>query len=590
MSEAPGDGFTDRWLRAAADYRCDLDRCQPSDAIGASAARGRWRTVSYTAGDLAGTLLIAGPETNAPPISYPLNARGWHAISIGSYTFPDATIRLAVRLSGDSAFSILQVPELEPGWTTHSADNEEFTEVFWTVADLTEKQLEIRQINWRVTPGDAPGSVQGSDATIAYVKLVPLADDEVRALQLDRDDASRRRLFAHNDAHGPHWSYRLTEADEIRRELEPYRDSDFGRIYWEFAAGDRTNYLSGIGKPATCDTAQDFGRQGDRFVAESWRIFREKGIDPLRIAVEHAHDVGLELHASYRVAGFHEPPPLPDLHDASYIAAHPEQRGMDRQGRPTPRISYSHPAARQYVLSLFREIAAYGVDGVCMFFNRRMPVLEYETPLVEGFLERYGQDPRRLDPRDPRWLAFRAETLTQFMHELRATLDEEAARLGRTTRIAVSAIVTGFEDENLFYGIDAPAWVREGLVDTLIPYSSHPAWGSVQQSWTDPADIEPWVRLTQGTGTRLAPNVMPRGLASADYRRRAGTLYDAGVENLYFWDTSPYKPGSWEGLRRLGHVDEIRAWRAAGEAELAPTTIRIRDLDGWSFETYGTGE
>ena len=179
MSEMPRDGFTDRWLRAPADYRCDLDRCQPSDAISGSAVRGRWRTVSYTAGDLAGAMLIAGPETDAPPISYPLNARGWHALSIGSYAFPDATVRLAVRLSGESAFSILQVPELEAGWTTHSADSEEFTELFWKAADLTDKQLEIRQINWRVTPGDAPGAVQGSDATIAYVKLVPLDAGEV---------------------------------------------------------------------------------------------------------------------------------------------------------------------------------------------------------------------------------------------------------------------------------------------------------------------------------------------------------------------------------------------------------------------------
>ena len=139
MSEMLGDGFTDRWLRAPADYRCDLDRCQPSDAIGASAARGRWRTVSYSAGDLVGAMLIAGPETDAAPISYPLNARGWHAISIGSYAFPDATVRLAVRLSGESAFSILQVPELEPGWTMHSADNEVFTELFWKAADLTDK-------------------------------------------------------------------------------------------------------------------------------------------------------------------------------------------------------------------------------------------------------------------------------------------------------------------------------------------------------------------------------------------------------------------------------------------------------------------
>ena len=34
--------------------------------------------------------------------------------------------------------------------------------------------------------------------------------------------------------------------------------------------------------------------------------------------------------------------------------------------------------------------------------------------------------------------------------------------------------------------------------------------------------------LTSGTGTRLAPNVMPRGLASADYRRRAGAFIRRG--------------------------------------------------------------
>jgi hypothetical protein len=504
--------------------------------------------------------------------------------------FPDATIRLAARLSDDSAFSILHVPEIEGGWTTHAADSEQFTELFWKVADLTDQQLELRQISWRVTPTNAPGAVQGSDATVAYIKLVPLSDDEVQSVHADRANIQTRRLFAHNDAHGPHWLYRLTDADSVRRELEPYRHTDFSRIYWEFAAGDRTNYLSKIGKPPTCDNAQDFGRQGDRFVAESWRIFRDTGVDPLSIAVEHAHDVGLELHASYRVAGFHEPPPLPDLHDASYFAANPEQRGTDRRGRRTPRISYAHPEARAYVLSLFREVASFDIDGVCMFFNRRMPVLEYEPELIRGFKERYGQDPRDLDTRDERWLAFRSETLTAFMREIRATLDEEAEKQNRSTRIAVSAIVTGFAAENLLYGIDTPTWVGEGLVDTLIPYSAHPSWGSTRDSWTDPEEVRPWVQLTSSTGTRLAPNVMPRGLSSAEYRRRAGGLYDAGVKNLYFWDTSPHKPGSWEGLRRLGHIDEIQAWRAAGGIDLPPMTQPIRELDGWSFEAYGTGE
>jgi len=584
------DKLTDRWLTAPAKYLCDLDHCEPSDAMRSTAARGHWRKVAYTTNERSGIMLMAGPETAAPPIRYPLNIHGWHSISIGSYVFPGSTVRVAVRLSSDSAFSILHVPEVEGGWTTHAADSEQFTEIFWKIADLTDDHLEIRQLNWRVTPGESPGAIQGSDAAIAYIKLVPLNTNEARALHADRENPNSKRLFAHNDAHGPHWTYRLTDADGIRREIEPYRNTDFGRIYWEAAAGDRTNYLSSLGQPATCDNALDFGRQGDRFAAESWRIFRDKGIDPLQVAVQHAHDAGLELHASYRVAGFHEPPPLPDLHDASYFAAHPEQRGTDRSGQPTPRISYAHPEARAFVLGLFREIASYDVDGICMFYNRRMPVLEYETPLVEAFQDRYGQDPRELHTHDPRWLSFRSETLTAFMRELRATVDMEAAKLGRPTRITISAIVTGFPDENLFYGIDAPRWIQEGLVDTLIPYSSHSAWGSTKNSWTDPAQIAPWVELTAGTGTVVAPNIMPRGLSSADYRRRADCLYNSGVEHLYFWDTTPYKPGSWEGLRRLGHIDEVRAWCTSGETELPPPTQRIRELDGWGFDSYGTGE
>ena len=71
---------------------------------------------------------------------------------------------------------------------------------------------------------------------------------------------------------------------------------------------------------------------------------------------------------------------------------------------------------------------------------------------------------------------------------------------------------------------------------------------------------------------------------------RADALYEAGVEHLHFWVTSPYQPGSWEGLRRLGHVHDVRVWQACGEPDLAPPTQSIRKLDGWSFQTYGTGE
>ena len=72
---------------------------------------------------------------------------------------------------------------------------------------------------------------------LAYVKLIPLSEQEVEQLRADLRRKDTRRLYAHNDAWGyVSWLRPSTEA-EIRRELEPYRDTE---IYWEAGAGDRS--------------------------------------------------------------------------------------------------------------------------------------------------------------------------------------------------------------------------------------------------------------------------------------------------------------------------------------------------------------
>ena len=57
-------------------------------------------------------------------------------------------------------------------------------------------------------------------------------------------------------------------------------------------------------------------------------------------------------------------------------------------------------------------------------------------------------------------------------------MDQEAHAQGRRVRIEISAIVGGTEGENLINGMDLAAWVDEGLVDTLIPYTSGPNYDS----------------------------------------------------------------------------------------------------------------
>ena len=59
-------------------------------------------------------------------------------------------------------------------------------------------------------------------------------------------------------------------------------------------------------------------------------------------------------------------------------------------------MAYSYPAVREFVIAVLREIAERPVDGVCLLFNRRMPLVEYEPPVVEGFQQEYGLDPREL--------------------------------------------------------------------------------------------------------------------------------------------------------------------------------------------------
>ena len=92
------------------------------------------------------------------------------------------------------------------------------------------------------------GAWRSEIVRIAYVKLVPLTDAETAEALAERQRSDTRRLFAHQDAHGPHYLWRLTDAEGIRREIEPYRHTDFARMYWEAGEGDISYYFSKIAR------------------------------------------------------------------------------------------------------------------------------------------------------------------------------------------------------------------------------------------------------------------------------------------------------------------------------------------------------
>lgn len=594
------DFVSDLGYAAEPVYITDLDHCQPSGAMTARPARRRWRTMPYETEMFTGTAISAGTETQAVDVTYPLEVKGWHAVSIGLHGSSSHEIHWAlsaggydhmpvgVKLSRDKAFSNLTVV---PNGHLKRMNLEE---LYWKTADLTGQQVIFHQVSRRVSPGDSPGSVECAPARIAYIKLVPLSDAEVEGLLLDRQDSTHKRLFAHNDAFSTFMAFRPTTAEEVMSELEPYRDTDFSRMYWEFAHGDLNYYDGQVGR--TIDTVgdPDYGRRGDRLRHESWRTLREKGVDRFKVAVDYSHEIGLEFHASYRMAGWKYPTPLLEYDFlGGMYDRHPELHCVDREGRDVSRLSFAFPEVQDYMLEMLRDVLRYDVDGVCLLFNRRPPYIDHEAPLIEGFRAKYGIAPLDVDERDPRWLTYRAEVVTGFMRRLRGEMDKES--LGRRKRLEVTACVLGKEEDNLFFGLDVATWAIEGLIDTLMPYSPAPlAMPVATDTWDDPAQVVPFVEAVQGTNCKLAINLMPRWMSPEDYRRMADMVYKAGSEYMFFWDCEgPHGRANyqslWNALRRLGHLSDIDMWVKDGEPRLGPNLVPLRTMNGWNMDTVAPG-
>ena len=367
-------------------------------------------------------MLMANPETGAPDVICRLDLRGPHAISIGIHPsdigqidWHNATgdvVWLRARLTGDQSFSVL---EWDPGG---HLKRRRLEEIFWKVADLTDQEITFSQYGLRAGTGAHPELGDHAPARIAYIKLVPLTEEEAALVRADRADRSHKRLQGHTDISNV---LRAGTIDAIREELESYRDSDFDRIHWELGSGDLMNYPSRIGRTLDQIEPPDYGRKWDRYLHEGWNRLITAGIDPFGEAVSYAHGMGLGFHAAYRLAGWTYPPPLLDYAFADGLYdRHPEWRCKDRDGRDQARLSYAFPEVQEYCISVLREVVrAYPVDGITLLYNRRPPYLDYEEPLTTDFQAATGRDPFQIPADDPEWLRYRAAVLT-VVHAARA--------------------------------------------------------------------------------------------------------------------------------------------------------------------------
>ena len=107
---------------------------------------------------------------------------------------------------------------------------------------------------------------------------------------------------------------RWTSKEDIQREIEPFRNTDFFRLEWEAGMGDVTYYPSKIGRYFTLDWQENHYAQIHRQYTEAHEELKRKKIDPFRVAVEAAHNAGLSF--------------MPLIVRLAFFFHHPKTNGM----------------------------------------------------------------------------------------------------------------------------------------------------------------------------------------------------------------------------------------------------------------------
>ena len=528
----------------------DFSECSPVERLSEVPRLGCWTLIDYATEQFAGKLLHAPRSQPAADVTLPLDAAGWHAIYVWLMG-GDVDLEAGFPADFDSVYSMSQGPALKLTGDAHfsglfrtlSHDRmmwKGLEACFWRYADMTGQELHIRH--------------QGGTVYLGAIQLVPLSPTEVDAIQRDRADRSHKRLILKGDMYGQ---------QDIEARIEQFKDRDVAA------------WICG------CEDSAD--------------LFAPGGSSRIRAFQHAAHEIGSEAYVCDRPGLWSSHTHWSDPRARDY-EQHPKWHAKDRDGTDTHQCSYAVPDVQDYMLRRARAAAELGPDGFGYFFNRDPGLVLFEPAAMRGFKEQHGVDPLTLSDRDPRLLAWRADIITGYLRRLRQMLDD-VARARSFKRIKIVAVVLGDEPANRFFSFDVPQWVREGLVDVLLPYP----WTDYPDRWLAQGfvdvDVKYFASLVRGTGCKLYPMWLagiwrqhwtPEHVRMNEYFTRAMRDYADGADGISAWDevglAFAFTADRW---LRLGHRDRLAEW-AAGDFPLPPK-LRFTRLAGATPDRYPVG-
>lgn len=553
------------------DLRCALPAEAWTDADSnltkpmSAPSAGKWRIIDYQTADFSGSCLwTIFPD--AAPVRIPLGRTGWHAISIGMCNAP-WDLFVEARLTGESVWGLIEsfcptAAQLEAQGSSEFFPNP-LREQPWRMADLTGRDLELRY------PLDAPAVASGLSCAVFSVRATPLRPEDVTALTAGRT----RRLI-----HGC-------------RALPPWYDSRFDDGDWDTVCYDHPGTDVVLWPTKVGTLAAGAGVLADEFrwqpILREIHAMVERGEDPLRAAIEHAHAHAKRFWMGLRPQAWTAPPPLHQVFRSPFFAAHPEYRCVEADGEALGQLSIAYPEVRQRLNAMLVEALERGADGVAIACHRGHPLVRYEKPVLTRFRERYGEDMRDIGETDGRLQEVWAEFVIEWLRDVRRLLD--AAGPTRSGRPELAVIAGPDLAWNRRLGLDVAAWAREDLVDVVMPFprrlpftASLPPWPRQPELLDGAVDIAGYGAAVAGAAMQVIPCLGHYGDRFAMYGvsgvsvppqrellSTAHAYYAGGAAGLYVSADDAYLAGV-----DLHNPEVVRLWHE----RFAPAAHHVRSI------------
>jgi len=193
---------------------------------------------------------------------------------------------------------------------------------------------------------------------------------------------------------------------------------------------------------------------------------RFKGRDPLAELIVEAKRVGLAVIPwfEYGFASSY------NLNGGLLLSKKPEWAARDRTGTLVKKNGFEwmnalDPEVQQFLLNLILEVVNnYEIAGIQG--DDRLPALPSEGGYDAKTVERYRQEfnsPPPQNPKDPQWLQWRADILTDFLTRLYQSVISIKPNL--LVSMAPSPYIWSLQE----YLQDSQAWVDRGLIDMIHP-------------------------------------------------------------------------------------------------------------------------